>query len=244
MALPYTPGQVALRRAEEDGRAALRDARRAAGRLLLAAQPARAGLRGHRRPAVAYVQLGGGALPVSLSTRCARSKARAPRDGGRGGAVPRRRRRLRHRPAARRWRARRPATTRWCARSAPASSAPATGSGTAAGGGRGGQRGGGARRPGDPRAAGLGRGSARASPRPLAPHAAVLEPACGRAVAVAWPARPRRAPPRSVSRGRRWLGGEACAGLPLSHMGRGPEDDPWFFAAAFAAGRLARWTLP
>jgi hypothetical protein len=33
---------------------------------------------------------------------------------------------------------------------------------------------------------------------------------------------------------------EACAGLPLSHMGRGPDDDPWFFAAAFAAGRLAR----
>ena len=35
----------------------------------------------------------------------------------------------------------------------------------------------------------------------------------------------------------------ACAALPLSHMGRGPEDDPWFFAAAFAAGRLAR-SLP
>jgi hypothetical protein len=32
---------------------------------------------------------------------------------------------------------------------------------------------------------------------------------------------------------------EACAGLPLFHMGRGPDDDPWFFAAAFAAGRLA-----
>jgi hypothetical protein len=32
---------------------------------------------------------------------------------------------------------------------------------------------------------------------------------------------------------------EACAGLPLSHMGRRPDDDPWFFAAAFAAGRLA-----
>ncbi len=31
----------------------------------------------------------------------------------------------------------------------------------------------------------------------------------------------------------------ACAELPLSHMGRGPQDDPWFFAAAFAAGRLA-----
>ena len=33
---------------------------------------------------------------------------------------------------------------------------------------------------------------------------------------------------------------EACAGLTLEHMGRGPDDDPWFFAAAFAAGRLAR----
>jgi hypothetical protein len=31
----------------------------------------------------------------------------------------------------------------------------------------------------------------------------------------------------------------ACAPLPLSHMGRGPGEDPWFFAAAFAAGRLA-----
>jgi hypothetical protein len=36
----------------------------------------------------------------------------------------------------------------------------------------------------------------------------------------------------------RWR--DACAGLPLSHMGRGPDQDPWFFAAAFAAGRLAR----
>jgi hypothetical protein len=33
---------------------------------------------------------------------------------------------------------------------------------------------------------------------------------------------------------------EACAGLPLEHMGRVPDDDPAFFAAAFAAGRLAR----
>ena len=33
---------------------------------------------------------------------------------------------------------------------------------------------------------------------------------------------------------------EACAGLPLSHMGRGPDDEPWFFAAAFAAGAIAR----
>ncbi len=33
---------------------------------------------------------------------------------------------------------------------------------------------------------------------------------------------------------------EACAGLPLSHMGRGPDEDPAFFAAAFAAGLLAQ----
>ncbi|MDQ3066112.1 MAG: DUF3866 family protein [Actinomycetota bacterium] len=33
---------------------------------------------------------------------------------------------------------------------------------------------------------------------------------------------------------------EACAGLPLSHMGRGPVDDPVFFRAAFAAGAVAR----
>jgi hypothetical protein len=36
---------------------------------------------------------------------------------------------------------------------------------------------------------------------------------------------------------------EACAGLPLSHMGRGPDVEPWFFAAAFAAGRVARGLL-
>src|SRR5215211_1229096 len=33
---------------------------------------------------------------------------------------------------------------------------------------------------------------------------------------------------------------EACEGLPLAHMGRGPDDDPAFFAAAYAAGLLAR----
>jgi hypothetical protein len=60
-------------------------------------------------------------------------------------------------------------------------------------------------------------------------------------VRVAWPAglglpgRPERVV--EVDTGG-WE--DACAGLPLSHMGRGPEDDPWFFAAAYAAGRLAR----
>ena len=40
------------------------------------------------------------------------------------------------------------------------------------------------------------------------------------------------------SHGAGWR--EACAGLPLDHMGRGPDDDPAFFEAAYAAGRLAR----
>jgi Protein of unknown function (DUF3866) len=37
---------------------------------------------------------------------------------------------------------------------------------------------------------------------------------------------------------------DACAGLPLSHMGRGPHDDPWFFAVAYAAGLVASGLLP
>jgi hypothetical protein len=69
---------------------------------------------------------------------------------------------------------------------------------------------------------------------------AVLELALGQ-VAVAWPAGLERggwgAEVEEVDAAG-WR--EACAGLPLSHMGRGPEDDPWFFASAFAAGHLAR----
>ena len=38
--------------------------------------------------------------------------------------------------------------------------------------------------------------------------------------------------------GDRWE--EACAGLPLSHMGRGPADDSTFFRSAYAAGLAAR----
>jgi hypothetical protein len=32
---------------------------------------------------------------------------------------------------------------------------------------------------------------------------------------------------------------DACTGLPMCHMGRGPDEDPWFFAVAYAAGRVA-----
>jgi Protein of unknown function (DUF3866) len=69
---------------------------------------------------------------------------------------------------------------------------------------------------------------------------AVLDLCLGEVV-VAWPSG-ERAPdwlwPREEVDVSGWR--ETCAGLPLAHMGRGPADDPTFFAAAFAAGAVAR----
>jgi hypothetical protein len=69
---------------------------------------------------------------------------------------------------------------------------------------------------------------------------AVLE-LCVEGTTAAWPAG-RPAPswltPREEVDVGEWRA--ACEGLPLEHMRRGPDDDPWFFATAFAAGRLAR----
>ena len=71
-----------------------------------------------------------------------------------------------------------------------------------------------------------------------------LAPRCGSASGTCRsPGRPGSTPPGWFERVVEvdTAGWEAaCGGLPLSHMGRGPEEDPWFFAAAFAAGRLAR----
>ncbi len=66
MALPYTPGQVALRRGEEDGDLPESIGGRPVVLCTVHSQvaPACAALAGHR---VAYVQVAGGALPVSLS---------------------------------------------------------------------------------------------------------------------------------------------------------------------------------
>lgn len=77
--------------------------------------------------------------------------------------------------------------------------------------------------------------------RGLSHHtAAALELIAG-AVTVAWPE--GLEPPADIDGLEAvdvsgWR--EACAGLTLSHMGRGADEDPWFFAAAFAAGALAR----
>jgi Protein of unknown function (DUF3866) len=64
---------------------------------------------------------------------------------------------------------------------------------------------------------------------------------CSGGVTVAWPAgleAPAWVEPRQEVDVEGWE--DACAGLPLSHMGRSPAEEPWFFAAAFAAGRLAQ----
>ena len=81
----------------------------------------------------------------------------------------------------------------------------------------------------------------RARHRGVSHHTrAALELTLARA-AVAWPAG-LEAPDWLAERVEVDIGGwrEACNGLQLEHMGRGPDDDPWFFAAAFAAGKLAR----
>jgi hypothetical protein len=77
--------------------------------------------------------------------------------------------------------------------------------------------------------------------RGVSHHTEAVLALCAGRVAVAWPVgleAPDWVEPRQEVDVDGWE--EACAGLPLSHMGRGPDEEPWFFAAAFAAGRLAR----
>lgn len=71
-------------------------------------------------------------------------------------------------------------------------------------------------------------------------HAAAVLALAG-PVEVAWPSN-RYLPEALSGAGRidtsRWR--EETRGMPLLHMGRGPDEDALFFEAAFAAGRLAR----
>ena len=58
---------------------------------------------------------------------------------------------------------------------------------------------------------------------------------------VAWPAgmpAPDWLAPRDEVDVSGWR--DACSELPLEHMGRGPDEEPSFFAAAYAAGLVAR----
>jgi uncharacterized protein DUF3866 len=72
-------------------------------------------------------------------------------------------------------------------------------------------------------------------------HARSVLRLCLGGVTAAWPAgyeAPAWLDPREEVAVDGWEA--SCAGLPLSHMGRGPDDDPLFFAAAYAAGALVR----
>jgi len=77
--------------------------------------------------------------------------------------------------------------------------------------------------------------------RGVSHHTRAVLSLCRKGVTVAWPAgldAPDWVEPRVEVDASGWR--EACAGLPLSHMGRGPDEEPSFFEAAFAAGQLAR----
>jgi hypothetical protein len=80
----------------------------------------------------------------------------------------------------------------------------------------------------------------RARHQGVSHHARAVVELCLGEVIVPWPAG-YEAPPWLEPRVEIDVSGweDACAGLPLAHMGRGPQEDPLFFATAFAAGRVA-----
>jgi hypothetical protein len=87
----------------------------------------------------------------------------------------------------------------------------------------------------------ISEGDPRERHRGVSHHTRALLELCVGRVTAAWPAglpAPAWLDVREEIDVDDWR--EACEGLPLEHMGRGPAEDPWFFAAAFAAGRLAR----
>jgi len=225
MALPYTPGQFARRRAEEDGElpAALGGLPVVLCTLHSQVAPVCAALAGTR---VAYVQVQGGALPVSLSDTVRALKERdllgatvavAPCLDGDVDCVT----------AA--------AGLTWASREHDAIVC-ALGPGIV---GTGSSFGHGALALADAANAATALGgrpvlavrTSEADPRDrhrgASHHAQTVLDLCLGEVAVA-----------SDADGEGWE--EACAGLPLLHMGRGPGDDPAFFRAAFAAGVVAR----
>jgi hypothetical protein len=237
MSLPYAPGQRVTRFAEEDGAAPDRidDLAVVCTGLHSQLAPVCAALAGRR---VAYVQLGGGALPVSLSDTVRALKARMLLETA-----------IAVSPCV--------DGDLQCATVAGAlTHAAGRGAEVVVCGigpgivGTGSTWGHGGLAVADAAnvAAALGARSIvaprvsfadeRARHRGLSHHTRSALALCLGAVRVAWPRGLKS--PEGVDVVEvdvtGWEG--ACASLPLSHMGRGPGDDPWFFAAAFAAGRL------
>jgi hypothetical protein len=238
MALPYTPGQVAVRHVEEDAPLAERLDGLPVVCCSLHSQvaPACAGL---GRGRVAYVQLGGGALPVSLSDTVRGLKqtglvetavAVDPCLDGDVQCVSV------------------PSALAWVRASGHDAAVCAIGPGIVGTGSSLGHGGLAAADAANAASALGGRpvvaprvseGDPRDRHRGLSHHTRAVLGLCLGDVEVAWPLG-LEGPPNGASAVdvNDWQ--EACAGLPLEHMGRGPAEDPWFFAAAFAAGRLAR----
>jgi hypothetical protein len=241
MTLPYAPGQIATRFAEEDAHDAGERERLDGMQVVCVGlhsqlAPVCAALRGRR---VVFVQLGGGALPVSLSDTVRVLKARrlldttiavSPCLDGDLQCVT---------AAA--------ALVQAVERGAEAVVC-GIGPGIVGTGSRFGH-GGLAVAEAANAAAALG-GSSIVAPRVsfgdererhrgLAHHTRSALELCLGELRVAWPRGLER--PAGVEVVEVDVTGweSTCASLPLSHMGRGPKEDPWFFAAAFAAGRLA-----
>ena len=241
MALPYAPGQVATRFAEEEPTRRRNGSGWTACRSCVSAstassRPSCAALAGRR---VAYVQLGGGALPVSLSDTVRILKARRLLDTT-----------IAVSPCL-------DGDLQCVTAAAALVEAVGRGAevvvcgigpgivGTASRWGHGGL----AVADAANTASALGAlpvvaprvsfADERPRHRGLSHHTRSALALCLGKVRIAWPI--GLEPPEGVEivevNAAGWEA--ACAPLPLSHMGRGPGEDPWFFAAAFAAGRLA-----
>jgi hypothetical protein len=246
MKLPYTPLQHAVLHAEEDAEGwpdALAGMPVVCCSLHSQLAPVCAGL--GREFAVAYVQLAGGALPVSLSdtVRALRAdgflraalSAGPSLDGDVASVTV-------------------ASALLWCAREGVEAVVCSIGPGIAGTGTRYGH-GGVAAADAANAASALGGAPILASRisdadprerhRGVSHHTLAAIELCLGPVKIAWPegvsvpSTVGAVEPVDVSDWR-----EACEGLPLSHMGRGPDEDPRFFAAAYAAGRLARTLVP
>ncbi len=238
VALPYTPGQLAVRHVEEDAPLAERLDGLPVVCCSLHSQvaPVCAGL---GRGRVAYVQLGGGALPVSLSDTVRGLKetgfvetavAVAPCLDGDVQCVST------------------ASALAWVRASGHDAAVCAIGPGIVGTGSRLGHGGLAAAEAANAASALGGRpvvaarvseGDPRERHRGLSHHTRAVLGLCLGEIDLAWPIGLEGAPDdASAVDVNDWQ--QVCAGLPLEHMGRGPAEDPWFFAAAFAAGRLAR----
>jgi hypothetical protein len=243
MTLPYTPLQAAARHVEEGGElpASLNGMPVVCCSLHSQVAPVCAGLRRRHRLRVAYVQVGGGALPVSLSDALRTLRrggylevavAVAPCVDGDVQAVTT------------------ASALAWCAGQGFDAAVCSIGPGivgTASALGHGGlvaveMANTASVLSGSPILAVRYSGAdARERHRGVSHHTRAILDLGAAGVIVAWP-QGLEAPDWLSTREEIDVEGwhEECGRLPLSHMGRSLEDDPWFFMCAFAAGEVAR----